>query len=57
MNLTNIVTIIYFLGLIFGAFFLDLWGAETSIKKGLLALAWTSIFLIILVYVDKNKEH
>ena len=57
MNLTNIVTIIYFLGLIFGAFFLDLWGAETSIKKGLLALGWTAIFLIILVYVDKNKEH
>ena len=57
MNLTNIVTIIYFLGLVFGAFFLDLWGAETSIKKGLLALAWTAVFLIILVYVDKNKEH
>ena len=57
MNLTNIVTIIYFLGLVFGAFFLDLWGAETSIKKGLLALGWTAIFLIILVYVDKNKEH
>ena len=57
MNLTNIVTIIYFLGLIFGAFFLDLWGAETTIKKGLLALAWTAIFLNILIYVDKNKEH
>ncbi len=57
MNLTNIITIIYFLGLIFAAFFFDLWGAETNIKKGLIALAWTAIFLISLIYVDKNKEH
>ncbi len=57
MNSTNIITIIYFLGLIFGALFLDLWSAETSVKKGLLALGWTAVFLISLFYVDNNKEH
>ena len=57
MNATNIITIVYFLGLIFGAFFLGLWDAETSIKKGLMALAWTAIFLICLFYADKNKDH
>ncbi len=55
MNLTNIITIIYFLGLIFGAFFLGLWDAETSIQKGLIALIWTVFFLICLFYADKNK--
>ena len=56
MNTTNIITIIYFLGLIFGAFFLGLWDAETTIQKGLIALAWTAVFLICLFYTDKNKE-
>ena len=36
MNITNLISLIYFLGLVFGALFLDLWGAETTIKKGLL---------------------
>jgi len=56
MNLTNIITLIYFFGLIFGAFFLGLWDAETSIKKGLMALTWTAVFLICLFYAGKNKE-
>tara|TARA_B100001758_G_C18166748_1_gene482051 strand:- start:144 stop:314 length:171 start_codon:yes stop_codon:yes gene_type:complete len=56
MNATNIITIIYFLGLVLGAFFLGLWDAETSIIKGLMALGWTAIFLIFLFYVDKKKE-
>jgi len=55
MNITNIITIIYFLGLVFGAFFLGLWDAETSIQKGLIALIWTVFFLICLFYADKNK--
>ena len=50
MNITNIITIIYFLGLIFGAFFLGLWDAETNIQKGLIALIWTVFFLICLFY-------
>tara|TARA_Y100001970_G_scaffold292689_1_gene435237 strand:+ start:876 stop:1046 length:171 start_codon:yes stop_codon:yes gene_type:complete len=56
MNLTNLITIIYFLGLVFGAFFLGLWDAETSIKKGLIVLIWTAIFLISLFYADRNKN-
>ena len=56
MNATNIITIIYFLGLIFGAFFLGLWDAETSIAKRLMALGWTAIFIVLLFYVDKKKE-
>ncbi len=56
MNTTNLITIIYFLGLIFGAFFLGLWDGNTNIKKGLMALAWTAVFLISLFYADRNKE-
>jgi len=55
MNITNIITIIYFLGLVFGAFFLGLWDAETSIQKGLIVLIWTAFFLICLFYADKKK--
>ena len=50
------VVILYIIGILFGAFFLDLWGAETNIKKGLIAMIWTSLFLISLIFVEKNKE-
>ncbi len=55
MNITNIITLIYFLGLVFGAFFLGIWDSETDIKKGLSVLIWTAIFLICLFYADKKK--
>ena len=35
MSKSTTVIIIYVLGLVIGALFFDLWGAETSIKKGL----------------------
>ena len=38
------------------AFFLDLWGINTNIKKGLIAMFWTALFLIALIFVEKNKE-
>ena len=50
------VVILYILGILLGAFFFDLWGAETSIKKGLAAMFWTALFLIALLFVEKNKE-
>ena len=50
------VVILYILGILFGALFLDIWGAETSVKKGLMALGWTALLLIALFYADKNKE-
>ena len=50
------VIILYILGILFGAFFLDLWGVNTNIKKGLIAMFWTTLFLIALIFVEKNKE-
>ena len=56
MKQSNIAIIIYITGVIIGALFLDIWGAETSIKKGLIALGWTALLLIALFYADKNEE-
>ena len=50
------VVILYILGIIFGALFLDIWSSETSIKKGLIAMFWTALFLVALIFVEKNKE-
>ena len=50
------IVILYILGILFGAVFLDIWGAETNIKKGLIAMFWTALFLIALIFVEKNKE-
>ena len=46
MNKTTLVVIIYVLGVVLGAFFLDIWGAETNMKKGFLALTITLITFI-----------
>ena len=56
MSKTYLVIIIYIIGVILGAFFLDIWGAETSMKKGFIALGWTALFLIGLFFADKDKE-
>ena len=56
MNKTTIVTIIYILGIIIGAFFLDVWGAETSFIKTISVFIWTIIFLITLFYSDKHEK-
>ena len=56
MSQSSIAIIIYIIGVIIGALFLDIWGAETSIKKGLIALGWTALLLIALFYADKNEE-
>ncbi len=56
MSKSSLVTIIFIIGLIIGALFLNLWGAETSPQKALLGLAWTAIFLIALFYAEKNKN-
>ena len=56
MDQTTILTIIYLLGIIIGAFFLDTWGAETSLVKTISVFAWTVIFLIALFYFDKNEK-
>ena len=56
MSQSNIAIIIYVIGIGIGALFMDIWGAETNIKKGLIVLGWTAIFLVALLYSDKNKE-
>jgi len=56
MNKTTIVTLIYILGIIIGAFFLNIWSAETSFVKTVSVFVWTIIFLIALFYFDKNEK-
>ncbi|MDA9136768.1 hypothetical protein N9J29_01450 [Candidatus Pelagibacter sp.] len=56
MKKTTIVTIIYILGIIIGAFFLNVWGAETSFLKTVSVFVWTIIFLIALFYADKHER-
>ena len=55
MNKTIIFTIIYVIGIIFGAIVLGIWDAQTNISKAMFALVWTVLFLIALFYVDKKK--
>mgnify|MGYP001437470311 FL=1 len=57
MSKTSIVIIIYILGLIFGALFLNIWSADTSILKGLLGLGWTALLLIGLFFAEKNEKN
>ena len=56
MNKSTIAIIVYMFGLIFGAFFLDVWGAETSFVKTITVFVWTIIFLITLFYFDKHEK-
>ena len=56
MNKTTIATIIYILGVLIGAFFLKVWGAETSFIKTISIFVWTIIFLITLFYADKHER-
>ena len=56
MNKTTIVTVIYIFGIIIGALFFDVWGAETSFAKTVSVFIWTIIFLITLFYSDKYEK-
>ena len=56
MNKTTLVTIFYILGILIGALFLDVWGADTSFVKTISVFVWTIIFLIALFYFDKNEK-
>ena len=57
MSKTSIVIIIYILGLIFGALFLNIWSAETSVLKGLLGLGWTALLLIGVFFAEKHEKN
>ena len=56
MNKTISVTLIYIIGVLIGAFFLKVWGAETSFIKTISIFVWTIIFLITLFYADKHER-
>ena len=56
MNKITIVTIIYVIGILIGALFLKVWGAETSFIKTISIFVWTIIFLITLFYADKHER-
>ena len=57
MSKTTIVIIVYILGLIFGALFLDLWSADTNIIKGLIGLGRTDLLLIGLFFSEKDERN
>ena len=56
MSKTVIVTILYIIGIIFGALIIGIWDAETNIFNAMFALIWTAIFLIALFYTDKKSD-
>ncbi|MDA9618545.1 hypothetical protein N9S76_00575 [bacterium] len=56
MNKLTLLTLIYVIGIIIGALFLDVWGAETTLIKTMSIFIWTILFLIALFYVDKNEK-
>ena len=57
MSQITLVVITYIIGIILGAFLLDIWSVDTSIKKGLIGLGWTALFLIGIFYADRDKEN
>ena len=56
MNKITLLTIIYIIGIIIGALFFDVWGAETTFLKTMSVFIWTIIFLIALFYIDKKQK-
>ena len=56
MRRSNLIIIIYIIGLIFGAVVLDLWSADTS-PKALLGIGWTTLLLIGLFITEKNEKN
>ena len=56
MSKVKIISIIYAIGIIIGALFFDVWGADTTALKTLSVFAWTIIFIIVLFFVDKNER-
>tara|TARA_B100000700_G_C14395958_1_gene556963 strand:- start:240 stop:413 length:174 start_codon:yes stop_codon:yes gene_type:complete len=56
MNKVKIVSIIYAIGIIIGALFFDVWGANTTPLKTMSVFIWTVIFIIALFFADKNER-
>ena len=56
MSKVKIATIIYVIGIIIGALFFDIWGAETTPQKTISVFIWTVIFIITLFYADRDER-
>ena len=56
MNKLTLLTIFYTIGIIIGALFFDVWGAETNFFKTMSVFVWTILFLIALFFIDKNQK-
>ena len=56
MSKVKIVSIIYAIGIIIGALFFDIWGAETTPQKTISVFIWTILFIIALFFTDKNER-
>tara|TARA_Y100001970_G_scaffold264315_1_gene350792 strand:+ start:147 stop:320 length:174 start_codon:yes stop_codon:yes gene_type:complete len=56
MSKVKIVSIIYFIGIIIGALFFDVWGANTTPLKTMSVFSWTVVFIIALFFADKNER-
>ena len=57
MDKSTITIIIYAIGIVVGALFLDIWGAETSVAKAMIGIGWPVLFLVWLFYFENNKEN
>tara|TARA_B100001093_G_scaffold432187_1_gene428584 strand:+ start:322 stop:507 length:186 start_codon:yes stop_codon:yes gene_type:complete len=56
MSKVKIVSIIYAIGIICGALFFDIWGAETNLIKTMSIFIWTIIFIIAVFFFEKNEK-
>ena len=56
MSKVKLISIIYAVGIIIGALFLEVWAAETSFIKTIGIFVWTILFLITLFFADKNEK-
>ena len=56
MSKVKIVSITYAIGIIIGALFFDVWGADTTLLKTMSVFVWTVIFIIALFFLDKNEK-
>ena len=57
MSKVKIVSIIYVIGIIIGALFFNIWGADTTPIKTISVFVWTIIFIIVLFFADKNERN
>ena len=57
MSKVKLISIVYAIGIIIGALFFDVWGADTTPTKTISVFVWTVIFIIVLFFVDKNERN